>query len=566
MLRNKKLHIAEMLLQKGYITQEQLDAALAMQKISDKKIGQILIDLGYIKEEKLLQLLAEQFNVPLIDLKTYPLQPDLVKLLPEFYARHFRAIILNEENDSYLVGMTDPQDLLAQDEIERILKKKIKFALIREDDLFNILDSIYRRSEEISHFAESLSAEMKPSTTHDIFDKTQNFATEDMPVVNLLRSIFEDAVQVNASDIHIEPDENILRIRLRVDGVLQEQIVEEKSISQALVQRIKLMSGLNIAEKRLPQDGRFSITINKKYFDVRVSTIPIQYGESLVMRLLNQSAHLLRLSQIGMPEDVLHELLRILTAAFGILLIVGPTGSGKTTTLYAALNQLNKPDDKIITVEDPVEYRLSRINQVQVNTQIGLTFASVLRSILRQDPDIIMIGEMRDQETIEIAMRAAMTGHFVLATLHTNDSISSITRLLNMGAQGYIVAAVLRAVIAQRLVRKICTKCIEPATLTQSEISWLKSAAWKDYTNITFMHGAGCTHCHQTGYSGRTGVYELLVISEALGDALRKQDEAEFSHLAKKQPFYHSLLHTALDLAAQGITTIDEIIRMSGEI
>lgn len=566
MLRNKKLHIAEMLLQKGIITQEQLDNALTIQKTTDKKIGQILIDLGYIKEEKLLQLLAEQFNVSLIDLKTYPLQPELVKLLPEFYARHFRAIILNEEDNSYLVGMADPQDLLAQDEIERILKKKIKFALIREDDLFNILDSIYRRSEEISHFAESLSAEMKPSASQDIFDKTQNFASEDMPVVNLLRSIFEDAVQVNASDIHIEPGENVLRIRLRVDGVLQEQIVEEKSISQALVQRIKLMSGLNIAEKRLPQDGRFSITINKKYFDVRVSTIPIQYGESLVMRLLNQSAHLLRLSQIGMPEDVLHEFMRILTAAFGILLIVGPTGGGKTTTLYAALNQLNKPDDKIITVEDPVEYRLPRINQVQVNTQIGLTFANILRSILRQDPDIIMIGEMRDQETIEIAMRAAMTGHFVLATLHTNDCISSITRLLDMGAQGYIIAAVLRAVIAQRLVRKICTKCIENTTLTASEISWLKSVEWKDFSNITFKHGTGCTHCHQTGYYGRTGIFELLVISDALGDALRKQDSSEFSQLAKMQPFYRSLLHTGLDLAAQGITTVDEVIRMSGEI
>lgn len=566
MLRNKKLHIAEMLVENGLITPEQLDTALTLQKTTDKKIGQILIELGYIKEDKLLQFLAEQSNISLIDLRTYPLQPDLVKLLPEFYARHFRSIILNEEDNSYLIGMVDPQDLLAQDEIERILKKKIKLALIREDDLLNILDSIYRRSEEISHFAESLSAEMKPSATQDIFDKTQSFATEDMPVVNLLRSIFEDAIQVNASDIHIEPGENVLRIRLRVDGVLQEQIVEEKAISQALVQRIKLMSGLNIAEKRLPQDGRFSINISKKYFDIRVSTIPIQYGESLVMRLLNQTAHVLRLNQMGMPEDIHQELLKILTAAYGILLIVGPTGSGKTTTLYAALNQLNNPGDKIITVEDPVEYRLSRINQVQVNNQIGLTFANVLRSILRQDPDVIMIGEMRDQETIEIAMRAAMTGHFVLATLHTNDSISSITRLLDMGAQGYIVAAVLRAVIAQRLVRKICSKCIEPAALTDNEKQWLKSVNWKDCTNITFKHGAGCTHCHQTGYSGRIGIFELLVISDTLGDALRKHDTVEFSLLAKNQPFYRSLLHSALDLAENGITTVDEVVRMSGEI
>jgi MSHA biogenesis protein MshE len=568
MLSNKKHFIAEMLLEKGLITKEQLDTAMALQKTTDKKVGQILIELGYIKQEKLLQLLAEQLNLPLVDLKTYPLQPELVKLLPEFYARHFRAIILNDDDTGFLVGMVDPQDLLAIDEIERIIKNKATFALILEDDLLDVLDNIYRRSDEISHFAESLSAEMTPanSAIQDIFDRTQNFATADMPVVNLLRSIFEDAVQVNASDIHIEPDENVLRIRLRVDGVLQEQIVEEKAISQALVQRIKLMSGLNIAEKRLPQDGRFSITVKKKYYDVRVSTIPIQYGESLVMRLLNQSAHLLNLKQIGMPEQVYLEVVKILTAAYGILLIVGPTGSGKSTTLYAALNQLNKPQDKIITVEDPVEYRLSRINQVQVNNKIGLTFASILRSILRQDPDIIMIGEMRDQETIEIALRAAMTGHFVMATLHTNDSISSITRLIDMGAQGYLVASVLRAVIAQRLVRKICTKCSEPATLTPHEIVWLKSFTWKDYTTLTFHHGAGCTHCQQTGYTGRTGIYELLVISEALGDALRNNDMTSFSHLAKQAPFYHSLLQTALDLAEQGVTTIDEVMRMSGEI
>ena len=568
MLGTKKHFIAEMLLQKGLITKEQLDNAIKLQQTTDKKIGQILVDLGYIKEDRLLQLLAEQLGIPLIDLKSYPLQPDLVKLLPEFYARHFRAIILNIEDDLYLVGMVDPHDLLAQDEIERILKKKIKLALIREDELLHCLDNLYRRSEEISHFAESLSAEMSPTDTdtHDIFDTTYNFASEDMPVVNLLRSIFEDAVQVRASDIHIEPDENVLRIRLRVDGVLQEQIVEEKSISQPLIQRIKLMSSMNIAEKRLPQDGRFSITIKKKYFDVRVSTIPIQFGESLVMRLLNQSAHLLELAKIGMSESLYQEVLRILTASYGLLLLVGPTGSGKTTTLYAALNQLNKPEDKIITVEDPVEYRLPRINQVQVNNKIGLTFANVLRSILRQDPDIVMVGELRDQETIEISMRAAMTGHFVMATLHTNDTISSLTRLLDMGAEGFLVAAVLRAVIAQRLVRRICTKCITPATLSPNEISWLKSTKWKDCSTISFKHGTGCTHCHQSGYQGRAAIFELLVITEELCEAMRRNDSGSFATIARKTPYYRSLLHSALDLAEKGITTIDEVMRMSGEI
>jgi MSHA biogenesis protein MshE len=326
------------------------------------------------------------------------------------------------------------------------------------------------------------------------------------------------------------------------------------------------MSGLNIAEKRLPQDGRFSITVKNKYYDVRVSTIPIVHGESVVMRLLNQSAHLMNLSQIGMPEHIHLEITRILTASFGILLIVGPTGSGKTTTLYAALNQLNHPEDKIITVEDPVEYRLPRINQVQVNTNIGLTFASILRSILRQDPDVIMIGEMRDQETIDIALRAAMTGHFVLATLHTNDTISSITRLLDMGAEGYLVASVLRAVIAQRLVRRICSKCKQPTPLKLTESNWLSEIGWKSFADITFYHGAGCTHCHHTGYSGRTGIFELLVINEEMSNALRKNDASEFSRVAKLQPFYRSLVHSALDLAEKGLTSVDEVIRMSGEI
>lgn len=565
MIKGKKTYIAEMLFENHLITQGQLDTAIALQKNSDKKIGQILIDLGYITEEQLLKLLSEQLHIPFVDLKTYPLQPDLVKLLPEFYARHFRAIVLSEKPDELFIGMIDPQNLLAEDELARILKKKLKFALIREEDLLIVLDTIYRRSDEISHFAESLSAEISPNKI-DLFDQTQNLNNEDMPVVNLLRSIFEDAVQVGASDIHIEPDENLLRIRLRVDGVLQEQIVEEKAISQALVQRVKLMSGLNIAEKRLPQDGRFSLSVKKKYFDVRVSTIPIQFGESVVMRLLNQTADLLRMSQVGMPKSVQENYSKVLSAAYGLLLIVGPTGSGKTTTMYASLNGLNKPEDKIITVEDPVEYRISRINQVQVNPKIGLTFATILRSILRQDPDIIMIGELRDQETVEIALRSALTGHFVLATLHTNDTITSATRLLDMGAEGYLVAAVLRAVLAQRLVRRVCTKCQSDVLPTAAELAWLNSVSTKNFSATHFKIGKGCTNCHQTGYAGRTGIFELLMMTDELVEPLRHNDTATFYKLAPKQPNYRPLVQSGLELAEEGVTTLQEIIKMAGEI
>lgn len=565
MIKTRKGFLAEMLIENNLITQKQLEHAIAEQKKTDKKIGQILVDLGYVDEMAVLNLLSKQLNVPFFDLKNFQPDPELVRILPEFYARHFRALVLKNEGESLLVGMVDPLDLMAHDEIERILKKKITVALIREEDLLNILDSIYRRAEEITHFAETLSAELTPNNIN-LFNETQDFASEDLPVVNLLRSIFEDAAQINASDIHIEPEKNSLRIRLRVDGLLQEQIISEKDIAQALVQRIKLVAGLNIAEKRLPQDGRFSINVKHKNFDVRVSTLPVQFGESLVMRLLNQSADLLKLDQIGMPEAVYDYYTQVLNAAYGLILMVGPTGSGKTTTLYASLNLLNNAEDKIITVEDPVEYRLPRINQVQVNTKIGLTFANVLRSILRQDPDIIMIGELRDQETMEIALRSAMTGHLVLATLHTNDTINSTTRLLDMGAEGYLVASVLRAVIAQRLVRKICDKCIADHELTSTEKTWVESIAGNKFQHTQFKQGTGCTHCHQTGYQGRMPIFELLPITQELADTLRRNDTSAFYELAPKQPLYQSLPTAGLNEAAEGLTSVAEVIRMAGEI
>ncbi len=565
MIKPRKTYIAEMLLGKNLITREQLDKAMEEQKKSDKKIGQILIDLGYIDETKLLHLVAEQLHIPYIDVKNYPLDPAIVKVLPEFYARHYRAIVLKHDENSYLVGMADPQDLFAHDEIQRQLNSNFSLALIREEDLVDVLDAIYRRADEISHFAETLSAQMKPDA-QDIFANIQDLNAADIPVVNLIRSIFEDAVQVGASDIHIEPDKSVMHIRLRVDGVLQEQTLEDKNISQPLVQRIKLISGLNIAEKRLPQDGRFTITVKGKTFDIRVSTLPTQYGESLVMRLLNQSDALLQLDQVGMPEKILDYYKHAITSSYGLILFVGPTGSGKSTTLYSTLNTINSPDDKIITVEDPVEYRLPRINQVQVNPTIGLTFASILRSILRQDPDIIMIGEMRDQETMEIALRAAMTGHLVFATLHTNDTISAATRLLDMGAKGYLAASVLRVIVAQRLVREICDKCITDDPLTEAERIWLKSFGKHEFADVMFKHGKGCSHCHHTGYRGRHGVFELLPISEELADAMRVNNSSLFHHLASKQPLYRPLVLAGLDLAATGITTVQEVIRMTGEI
>lgn len=564
MKSTKKIQLGKILVDNKIITQEQLEAAIAKQQATGNRLGQVLIDTGIVKEEKLLQLLSQQLNIPFVDLKTYSFNIKDVQDLPEFYARHLRAIILNKSDDGYLVGMVDPLDIVATDKLEDILKLPIKLALVREVDLLKIIDTLYRRTSEIKSIAEELSAELKQND-YDITQLGVGFTESDAPVVKLLKTIFEDAVQVNASDIHIEPDEHVLRIRLRIDGVLHEQIMEETKIGPALTLRLKLMGGLNIAEKRLPQDGRFSIKVKNKNFDIRLSTMPVQYGESVVMRLLNQSAEILNLGEIGMPMNMLLRLRKIFSLPNGIILVTGPTGSGKTTSLYGVLSELNMSDTKIITVEDPVEYRLPRINQVQIQPKIDLTFARILRSVLRQDPDIIMIGELRDQESVAIALRAAMTGHLVLSTLHTNDAVSSAVRLIDMGAEGYIVATVLRAILSQRLVRRICQNCITDYEPTPQDLAWMSFYPEVDLKNLHLKHGVGCTYCHNTGYKGRVGVFELLEMTPPLVDALRANDTVLFSHLVSNDKSYRTLVSSGLELALAGVTTVSEVIRIIGE-
>lgn len=562
----KKIQLGKLLLDRKLITEDDLNKAIAEQKTSGHKLGQVMVDRGLIKEDALFRLLSEQLQIPYIDLKNYLINPDVLDILPEDYARRYHCIVLNKDEHGLLIGMSDPQDVLAYDDLVQILNQPIRLALVRDHDLNRILDVHYRHAAEISHLAEKLSVELGKEHI-DLAQLGEGLSISEAPVVKLLQSIFNDAVQVNASDIHIEPDEKVLRIRLRIDGVLHESIVDEVHIAEALALRLKIMGGLNIAEKRLPQDGRFSLMIRNQQFDVRLSTMPSQHGESIVMRLLNQSASLLNLNHLGMPNDLLNEIHKIMALPNGLLLITGPTGSGKTTSLYGMLTELNKPDIKIITVEDPIEYRLPRITQVQVNSKIDLDFARVLRSSLRQDPDVIMIGELRDQESVTIAIRAAMTGHFVFATLHTNDAISSAVRLLDMGAEGYLIATVLRGIIAQRLLRRICPDCIEDYTPTPEEMVWLESIKNNPYTrNTTFKRGAGCTYCYHTGYKGRIGVFELLVMNATLCEALRKNDSAAFVKAAENAPYYKPLLLSAIELAAKGITTISEVIYVAGEL
>ena len=367
---------------------------------------------------------------------------------------------------------------------------------------------------------------------------------------------------MKASDIHIEPDEGVVRIRQRIDGVLSEQVMKEQRIASALVMRLKIMSGLDISEKRLPQDGRFNIRVKGHNIDVRVSTMPVQYGESVVMRLLDQSGGVSDLGASGMPPDMLARFRNLLQRPYGMVLVTGPTGSGKTTTLYAGLSELNSPEKKIITVEDPVEYRLQRVNQVQVNSKIDLTFGRVLRAALRQDPDIVLVGEMRDQETAEIGLRAALTGHLVLSTLHTNDALTSAMRLVDMGVEPFLVATALNAVLAQRLVRKVCQNCMEDHQPEARQLVWLENLYGKSLAGRQFKRGQGCHQCHNSGYQGRIGVYELLEIDESMIAALRRNDPQGFAEAAKKHPHYRPLAACALDYALAGVTSVDEVLKV----
>lgn len=564
----QKIRIGELLVKNGIITEEQLMSALATQKKTGSKLGNTLIDLGLVTSRQLHEFLANQLNLPFIDLKHYNYNPETVRLLPETAARRFRAMVLKEDGNQLLVGVADPTDIYAYDELSKILNQKISLAVVYENELLKALDTVYRRTQEIVTIAEELGEELSQGDANleQLLTETD---VEDAPVVRLLKSLFEDAVQVGASDIHIEPDEKVLRIRQRVDGILHEQVMKEKRIAAALVSRLKLVCGLDISERRLPQDGRFNVRVKGRSVDIRLSTMPLQYGESVVMRLLDQSSGILQLEQVGMDELMLRRFRRQLHQPHGLVLVTGPTGSGKTTTLYGALNELNSFEKKIITVEDPVEYRLPRINQVQVHPKIGLDFARVLRAGLRQDPDIVMVGEMRDKETSDIALRAAMTGHLVLSTLHTNDSISTALRLIEMGAEGYVVASSLRAVLAQRLVRRICDGCRQAETLDPAASSWL--AGYSGTVDVSgcedrFKAGRGCPACNNTGYSGRIGIFELLEINFELADALRRNDSAGFAAVAQKSPDFISLADSALALAIEGVTSMDEVLRVAGQI
>jgi MSHA biogenesis protein MshE len=562
-MQSKRVKLGEILLEKKLISEEQLAEALREQNTSGRKLGRVLIDIGAVSEQELHRCLAEYLDIPYVDLAHMNLDPRIVSLLPETHARRYRALVIRDDTRGLLVGMADPTDLFAYDELTRILGRPIHLALVREAALLRTIDVVYRRTEEIYSLAEELDEELSRAGV-DVDMLSAEDGSPDAPVIKLIQSMFYDAVRVNASDIHIEPGENCLRIRLRVDGMLQEQIIDGHRVGQALVTRIKLMCGLDISEKRKPQDGRFSIRANEKQLDVRVATLPIYSGEAVVLRLLDQSAGRMSFDELGMPEETVSRFKALIERTAGMILVAGPTGSGKTTTLYAALNHVNLPARKIITAEDPVEYRLERINQVQVNARIGLDFATVLRSALRQDPDIVLVGEMRDHETVEMGLRAAMTGHLVLSTLHTTNAISTVSRLLDMDAPGFLIASSLSGILAQRLLRRLCDNCVEPAVLTPQQQVWMsRQMSAAEFSGASFQTGAGCTYCNMTGYRGRIGIYEWLEIDAPLADAIRAGDLTAFARLARSQRGFVPLVRRGIDYALAGTTSPEELMRVS---
>ncbi|WP_070963197.1 GspE/PulE family protein [Vibrio sonorensis] len=552
--------LGDLLVEEGIISESQVEQALAAQKTTGLKLGAALIELGFLTEHQMLTFLSQQLGLPLIDISRANVDMDAVPLLPEVHARRLRALVIGRSGDTLRVAMSDPADLFAQEALfTQLARYSVELVIAPEKQLVDGFDRYYRRTKEIASFAEQLQAEHQVTEAFDFNIEGQD--SEEVTVVKLINSLFEDAIQVGASDIHIEPDANVLRLRQRIDGILHETLLNEVNIASALVLRLKLMANLDISEKRIPQDGRFNIRAKGQSVDIRMSTMPVQHGESVVMRLLNQSAGVRRLEESGIPPLLLERLRRQLKRPHGMILVTGPTGSGKTTTLYGALNELNEPSKKIITAEDPVEYRLERVNQVQVNPKIDLDFSTVLRTFLRQDPDIILVGEMRDHETVEIGLRAALTGHLVLSTLHTNDAVDSALRMMDMGAPGYLVASAVRAVVAQRLVRKVCPNCKVEDDIDEARKQWL-AQRFPNQTASTFVKGRGCQDCNLTGYKGRIGVFEMLELDQGMMDALRANDAVAFAIAARNSEQYKPLLASAMELALNGTVSLDEVMHL----
>lgn len=554
--------IGQLLLDLSLITEKQLEQALEEQKTSGKLLGRILVDMGIVKEEDILRVLGARAGVSVAKLKEIKIPKEVVEKIPASVAKIYTIMPISQEGNVLTIAIADPLNVSAIDDVRFILGMNIKTAIASEEDIKDMIDRNYGAEGEtiediLGIFGEKM--EILPTEEMEDVAALQELASR-APVVKLLNMIMLKAVREKSSDIHFEPFEHEYKIRYRVDGVLYEVARPPKNLSLGLASRIKVMANLDIAERRLPQDGRIMVAIEGRDVDLRISTLPTIFGESVVMRVLDRAVMSLSLDEIGVSDDVKKMLRYLIQKPNGIVLATGPTGCGKTTTLYSCLREINKIEYKVITTEDPIEYDIKGIIQVPISPKIGLTFATSLRHILRQDPDIIMVGEIRDSETAQIAIQASLTGHLVFSTLHTNDASGALTRMIDMGIEPFLITSTLVAVFAQRLVRKICLDCKEEYT-PEPEILGDIGLSLEEAKTKKFYHGAGCSKCNNTGYKGRTGIFELLIMNEKIRSLLLERAHTVMIKKAAVDSGMKSLLQDGLDKIYSGITTIEEVLR-----
>jgi len=556
-VKRKSKQLGQILIELGFITPEQLETALEEHRKTPKSLGRVLIDLGMIKEADLVRALAEQVGLEFVDLNEFPIDATSTVLLPEALSRRYRAIPIGERDGRLLVAMSDPANVYALDDIRTITGRDVQPVVATANDVEEAIQKFSGMDSQVEAMA-SIAAESVDETTADLEE-----ALEDAPIVKLVNAIMTQAVGDRASDVHLEPAEHNVRIRFRVDGVLHEPMPPApKSIQGGLISRLKVMADLNIAERRVPQDGRISMKVGGRALDLRVATLPTVHGEKVVIRVLDKSNALLRLEDLGFLENAYDRFSESFRKPYGAILVTGPTGSGKSTTMYSTLNILNEESKNIITVEDPVEYRLAGVNQMQVNPKAGLTFASALRSILRADPDIVLIGEIRDKETATIAIEAALTGHLVLSSLHTNDAPSAISRLVEMDVETFLVASAIDAVVAQRLARKLCDRCRVVYQPEQAELEAAGFPEWLWPEIPQLFKAQGCPACSNTGYRGRIGLYEVMQMSEEIERLTVERASADAIRNVAVQQGMMTLRDDGLEKARMGITTLDEVARV----
>jgi general secretion pathway protein E/type IV pilus assembly protein PilB len=553
-------YIVEILKDVGLIKPEQIEAAKAAAGGRHQSILDVLVEQGIISKLEVLKTVAMQLGMDVIALADHEITPEVIQQVPAAIARRYKVVPVFDSENTLSVALSDPLNIETLDSLRYLLKRNVDGVVAAEEEINEALDKYYGRAEQSMEELLDSTEQAADAQLHMEETADETVATDvDAPIIKLVSLIIMEAQRSRASDIHVEPLEKRFRIRYRIDGVLREVEPPPKRLQAVILSRIKLMAGMKLSEKRVPQDGRIQINVAGEDLDLRVSTVPASHGESIVMRILNKQSLLLGLPKLGLFADDQQIFERLISMPDGILLLTGPTGSGKTTTLYACLNHLNRPDRKIITVEDPVEYRIAGINQVQVREDIGLTFPSVLRSILRQAPNIIMVGEIRDFETAEIAVNASLTGHLVFSTLHTNDAPSAIPRLMDIGVKPFLLASSIRATIAQRLVRVICDKCAAPYTPTEREIGLLGNAAIQ-FKDVKLLKGKGCAACGQTGYRGRKGLYEIFLINDEVREMIYNKTPLVQLRARARELGMRTLREDGLRKVVSGITTLEEVL------